>query len=248
MLDIIGKICPEQGLDSQNFQCYSCGRPLGLIFGKARLCYYDGFNYCYECHDNDESFIPARIIHNWDFNKYPVCKRSKAFLSRVVKDPLLDIKVLNPVIYTAVEEMAQLQLLRTQLTFLRSYIFTCKASVVEELRTRVWPREYLYEHVHLYAIDDLLEIPNGTLAQTLQKIIVFAKNHVSGCQLCLLKGFICEVCNNSKAIYPFDIESTYHCEKCLAVYHANCMDANKYCPKCIRRLKRQQMLESASND
>ncbi|XP_035216116.1 pleckstrin homology domain-containing family M member 1-like [Stegodyphus dumicola] len=246
LMSLVGKICPEQGLDTQNFQCRACGRPIGLVYGKARLCYYDGYNYCYECHENDEDFIPARIVHNWDFKQYPVSKRAKGLLSRIVKNPMLDIKILNPVIYTAVEEMAQVQLLRTQLTFLRSYIFTCKGSVAEDLRMRLWPREYLYEHVHLYSISDLLEIPSGTLASTLQKAIAFAKKHVSGCQLCLLKGFICEVCKNPKAIYPFDVESTYHCEKCLAVYHAHCMDANKYCPKCMRRIKRQQQLESTS--
>ncbi|XP_054724381.1 pleckstrin homology domain-containing family M member 1-like [Uloborus diversus] len=248
MLSIIDKICPEQGLDSQNFKCCACGRPVGMIYGKARVCNFDGYNYCYDCHENDEFYIPARMVHSWDFKQYPVSKRSHAFLLRMVKDPILDIKIINPCLYNAVEEMAQMQLLRTQLTFLRSYIFTCKESIVEELRTRLWPREYLFEHVHLYAIDDLLEIPNGTLANTLQKIIVFAKNHVSKCQLCLLKGFICEVCNNPKPIYPFDVDSTYHCEKCLAVYHATCMDANKFCPKCARRYKRQQLLESASTD
>nr|XP_042904377.1 pleckstrin homology domain-containing family M member 1 isoform X2 [Parasteatoda tepidariorum] len=192
LISILGKVCPEQGLDTQNFQCYSCGRQIGFIYGKARLCYYDGYNYCYDCHDNEEEYVPARMIHNWDFKQYPVSKRAKVFLSRIVKDPMLDIKELNPVIYTAVEEMAQMQLLRTQLTFLRSYIFTCKQSIAEDLRMQLWPREYLYEHVHLYAIDDILDIQSGALAQTLQKVIAFAKKHVLACQLCLLKGFICE--------------------------------------------------------
>lgn len=248
LMSIIGIICTEKGLDEQNFECNACGRPIGIIYGKARLCHYDGHNYCYECHDNEEEFIPARIVHNWDFNKYPVSKRAKIFLARVVKDPLLDIKLLNPVIYTAIEEMAQMQLLRTQLTFLRSYIFTCKQSIAEDLRMRLWPREYLFEHVHLYAIDDLLEIPSSVLSQTLQKVIAFAKKHIMSCQLCLLKGFICEVCKNPKPIYPFDIESTYHCEKCWAVYHSTCMDVNKYCPKCVRKMQRQQKLESVILD
>ncbi|GFU28059.1 pleckstrin homology domain-containing family M member 3 [Trichonephila clavipes] len=248
LMAAVGKLCPEKGLMLQDFKCNSCGRPIGMIYGKSRLCYYDGYNYCYECHENDTEFIPARIVHNWDFKQYPVSKRAKIFISRIDKDPLLDIKVLNPAMYTAIEEMAQIQLLRTQLTFLRSYIFTCKESIAEELRKRLWPREYLYEHVHLYSISDMLEIASGALAQTLQKVIAFAKKHVMSCQLCLVKGFICEVCKNSKPIYPFDIENTYHCDKCLAVYHATCMDSNKYCPKCIRKMKRQQLLESSMPD
>ncbi|GIX86702.1 pleckstrin homology domain-containing family M member 3 [Caerostris darwini] len=231
LMSVIGKLCPEKGLKVQDFKCNACGRPIGVIYGKSRLCNYDGYNYCYECHENNLEFIPARIVHNWDFNKHAVSKRSKAFISRVDKDPLLDIKILNPAIYTAVEEMAYMQLLRTQLNFLHSYIFTCKASVVEDLRKRLWPREYLYEHVHLYSVSDMIEIASGALAQTLLRAITFAKKHVMSCQLCMGKGFICEKCDCSKPIFPFDVQTTYRCEKCLSVYHDHCMDANTFMSK-----------------
>lgn len=245
LISMLGVICPEQGLDTQRYRCHSCGCLVGMIYGKSRVCYFDGFNYCCECHENDECVIPSRIIHNWDFKKYPVAKRNKSFLTRVLEEPVINMKLVNPLIYSAVEDMAQLQTLRTQLSFLRSYIFTCKESIAEELRKRMWPREYLYEHVHLYCINDLLQIPSGSLIQTLQKVINFAKNHVLNCHLCNLKGFICEVCNNSKVIYPFDMDITYHCEQCLTVFHSSCMDASKSCPKCERRRKREEMGESS---
>ncbi|GBM74630.1 Pleckstrin y domain-containing family M member 3 [Araneus ventricosus] len=248
LMAIVGKLCPEKGLNVQDFKCNSCGCPIGVIYGKSRLCYYDGYNYCYECHENDVEFIPARVVHNWDFDKYPISKHAKIFISRIEKDPLLDIKVLNPAVYTAVEEMAQMQLLRTQLTFLYGYICTCKASIVEELRKRVWPREYLYEHVHLYSVSDLLEIASGALPQFLLKVIAFARKHVLNCQLCVGKGFMCERCVSDKPIFPFDVETTYRCDKCLAVYHDTCMNASMSCPKCERIRKRQQLLESASMD
>ncbi|KAF8792088.1 Pleckstrin homology domain-containing family [Argiope bruennichi] len=248
LMEIVGRLCPEKGLNAQDFKCNSCGCPIGVIYGKSRLCYYDGYNYCYECHENDVEFIPARVVHNWDFNKYPISKRAKIFISQIEKDPLLDIKVLNPAVYTAIEEMAQMQLLRTQLTFLYGYICTCKASIVEELRKRVWPREYLYEHVHLYSVSDLLEIASGALAQFLMKVIAFARKHVLNCQLCVGKGFICEKCDSDKPIFPFDVETTYRCDKCLAVYHDTCMNVSMCCPKCERIKKRQQLLEDASID
>ena len=31
---------------------------------------YDKAYYCYECHENDEHYIPARIVHNWEFRKH----------------------------------------------------------------------------------------------------------------------------------------------------------------------------------
>ena len=43
-------------------------------------------------------------------------------------------------------------MLRIQLNLLRAYLFTCREPVIEELQKRVWPREHLYEHVHLYSV------------------------------------------------------------------------------------------------
>ena len=34
------------------------------------MCSYDGGYYCFECHENDEYYIPARIVHNWDFRRH----------------------------------------------------------------------------------------------------------------------------------------------------------------------------------
>ncbi|GFT25220.1 hypothetical protein NPIL_490181, partial [Nephila pilipes] len=53
-LATFGKICPEKDLKSQDFMCNSCANPI------------------------------ARIVHNWDFKKYPVSKRAK-FSSRTGK-------------------------------------------------------------------------------------------------------------------------------------------------------------------
>ena len=43
---------------------------LVAVYGKARVCTYNAGYYCYECHENDEYYIPSRIIHNWDFRKH----------------------------------------------------------------------------------------------------------------------------------------------------------------------------------
>lgn len=59
---------------------------------------------------------------------------------------------LNPYIYGAVEEMAELQVLRNQLNFLRAYLYTCREPIIEQLQKQMWPREYMYEHIHQYSI------------------------------------------------------------------------------------------------
>jgi hypothetical protein len=156
---------------------------------------------------NGEYIIPSRMIHNWDLKQYPVSQKAAEFLEK--ESSLIDLKVVNPKIYMAVDVMAQLQCLRIQLNLLRAYLFTCREPVIESLQQKVASKKYLYEHVHQYSISDLLDIPNGILAQQLQKVVDFAKDHVINCWLCKQKGFICEVCSDPKPIYPFDMESTF---------------------------------------
>ncbi|NWI10761.1 DEFI8 protein, partial [Crypturellus soui] len=62
-------ICPESGLDSQDYRCAECRAPISLrgVPGEARQCDYTGLYYCSSCHWNDLAVIPARAIHNWDF-------------------------------------------------------------------------------------------------------------------------------------------------------------------------------------
>lgn len=235
MIQQLGTLSREQGLDYQNYQCKGCQDLLGSTISKAKVCAYTGEYYCSNCMDPNVFIIPARVIHNWDFKRYAVSKKSALFLLEFQNYPWIDMKKLNPKIYNGVSDMAHLQDLRVQLNFLRAYIFTCREPVIEELRKRVWPREYLYDHEHLYTISDLAQIPNGSLALQLEKIVNFAKSHVMDCWLCSQKGFICEVCQDPKILYPFETSSTYRCEDCSSVFHTKCHNVNIPCPKCKRK-------------
>ncbi|XP_030756081.1 uncharacterized protein LOC115882273 [Sitophilus oryzae] len=234
----VGKIANEKGLDIQNFQCADCKQPLNIEH-KPNVCNYTGDYFCISCIHDEKISIPARIIHNWDFQKYSVSKKSFNYINEIKEHPVIDFKVLNPYIYGAVEEMAELQVLRNQLNYLRAYLYTCREPVIEQLQKQMWPREYMYEHIHQYSISDLHEIQNNVLAQELERVVHFGKNHVFNCWLCRQKGFVCEVCNKSKALFPFDVENVYKCDICNAVYHKNCLNSSKPCPKCERRKKRE---------
>lgn len=203
----LGHIPREKGLDVQNYSCFDCGYAIGMTFSKAHVCAYSGDYYCEKCMAEGQYLIPSRMIHNWDLKQYLVSRKAASYLEG--KPVLMDLKVLNPRIYMAVDTMAQLQSLRIQLNLLRAYLFTCREPIIESLQNKVAPRDYLYEHVHQYSVSDFLDIPNGILAQQLQKVVEFARNHVINCWLCSQKGFICEVCNDTKVIYPFDMESTF---------------------------------------
>lgn len=239
LMSHVGALSREYGLDSQDYQCIACKDMLGTTLSKARVCAFSGQYFCLSCMDPNVFMIPARVVHNWDFHRYPVSKRAGMFLLEFQHQPLINLKKFNPLIYTGVAEMAQLQILRIQLNFLKAYLFTCREPIIEELQKRVWPREYLYEHVHMYSISDLAQISNGSLASQLQKIVSFAQSHVKDCWLCSQKGFICEVCNNPKILYPFDIHTTYRCGDCSSVFHAKCLNSKKPCPKCKRKKERQ---------
>ncbi|XP_004378338.1 pleckstrin homology domain-containing family M member 3 [Trichechus manatus latirostris] len=234
-LSILTTLSLERGLTAQSFKCAGCQRSIGLSNGKAKVCNYSGWYYCGSCHVDDNFLIPARIVHNWDTSKYKVSKQAKEFLEYVYEEPLIDIQQENPMLYLHAEPLAAVVRLRQQLKSLRAYLFSCRAAVAEDLRRRIFPREYLLQQIHLYSLADLQQVIEGKLAPFLGKVIKFATSHVYSCSLCSQKGFICEICNNGEILYPFEDISTSRCERCGAVFHSECKEKSVPCPRCVRR-------------
>lgn len=193
------------------YHCFTTNRlKLSLfIFEFCRVCGFNGAYFCTGCMATEHFQIPARVIFNWDFKKYPVSQKAAAFLLEFQHQSFIDLKLLNPQIYQYVDEMAELQSLRIQLNFIRAYLFTCCAPIIEKLRKQLWTKEYLYEHIHRYTLADLQRIPKRILADQLRKVVTFGRQHILECPLCSQKGFICEICQSSKVLYPFDIQTTY---------------------------------------
>ncbi|KAM9850588.1 pleckstrin homology domain-containing family M member 3 [Aulostomus maculatus] len=234
-LSILTCLAVEKGLTAQGFRCAGCQRPVGLSRGKAKVCYYSGWYYCQSCHQDNSFLIPARLLHNWDTNKHKVSKQAKEFLEFVYEEPLLDVQQLNPCLYEHCEPLSTVLRLRQQLQSLRAYLFSCRATVAEDLRRRIFPREYLLQHIHLYSMADLQQVIDGKLAPFLSKVIKFASSHVFSCSLCREKGFICELCHNGQVIYPFQESATKRCDGCGAVFHTECRQKAQPCPRCVRR-------------
>ncbi|XP_062475773.1 pleckstrin homology domain-containing family M member 3 isoform X2 [Pezoporus occidentalis] len=214
-LSILTTLSLERGLTVQSFKCAGCQRSIGLSNGKAKVCSYSGWYYCSTCHVDDTFLIPARLVHNWDTSKYKVSKQAKEFLEYVYEEPLIDIQQENPMLYKHAEPLATVVRLRQQLKSLRAYLFSCRAAVAEDLRRRIFPREYLLQQIHLYSLADLQQVIEGKLAPFLGKVIKFATSHVYSCSLCSQKGFICEICNNGEILYPFEDISTSRNSKML---------------------------------
>ncbi|XP_029698566.1 pleckstrin homology domain-containing family M member 3 isoform X2 [Takifugu rubripes] len=250
-LSILTCLAAEKGLTAQGFRCAGCQCPVGISHGKAKVCYYSGWYYCQSCHQDNSFLIPARLLHNWDTNKHKVSKQAKEFLEFVYEEPLLDVQQLNPCLYEHCKPLNTILRLRQQLQSLRAYLFSCRTTVAEDLRRRIFPREYLLQHIHLYSMADLQQVIDGKLAPYLSKVIKFASSHVFSCSLCREKGFICELCHNGQVLYPFQESSIKRCGGCGAVFHAECRQKAQPCPRCVHRElhhKRPSSFRSADDD
>ncbi|XP_054280417.1 pleckstrin homology domain-containing family M member 1 [Macrosteles quadrilineatus] len=238
LIQYITRISIEMGLDSQNYKCTTCSHYIGINFGPAKVCGLSGKYFCSDCfsdHLTEENcIIPARVIYNWDFRPYTVSQKAAKFLKQIEIYPLFDLSLINPKIYGAVPEMARLKELRVRLRFLSAYLLTCRENPIQTLQKQIWPREYLYEKDHLYSLWDLIQVSTGQLESLLQGCIESSRTHVMSCSHCSLRGYICEICNNPKIIFPFDLDTTYRCKNCNAVYHSECLRAGQLCPKCLR--------------
>lgn len=52
------------------------------------------------------------------------------------------------------------------------------------------------------------QIAEGTFESFLQSLLQFASHHVYSCDLCTQRGFICQICNSSDIIFPFEFDTT----------------------------------------
>ena len=263
----------ECSLVKQNYRCAGCSSPIGLIYGPARLCSFTGGLYCPDCHNDDEAIIPARVFLNGDWSKRKICRAVRQYFRDIETDPTLDAIQFDRNIYSYQKEFAILLTVRTQLQHLSAFLLTCRATdAAEEFRRRTYGKDHFYQHQHLYSLADLPLIQSGHLHQLLTKLFQFSKQHVAGCSFCTMKGlavislsicttfwqflffflnlgFLCEACRSDAVIFPFDLDSTFRCPFCGAVFHSECMDRFKPCPRCERwKSKERQKLEPQDQD
>ncbi|OQV18763.1 Pleckstrin-like proteiny domain-containing family M member 3 [Hypsibius exemplaris] len=235
--ELLIRIPIEKGMRAQHYKCGACGRPIGMLYGKSRLCNFDKLYYCLDCHLDEEVIIPSRVIHNWDFRKHKTCTRAKELIEAVESTPLFDLKELNPKIYDHIKEVEEVQKQRIQLQILKSYLWTCKKDICEQFNQRLWPQDHLHESVHIYSLSDLVLVHAGTLLPKIKTAVQFGIDHVRKCFLCSQRGFICEVCRSGQVLHAFDTKENFQCPKCYAVFHKKCMNAQKPCPKCQRKFQ-----------
>ncbi|CAD6192559.1 unnamed protein product [Caenorhabditis auriculariae] len=231
------KIPREKGLDAQDFRCSMCRKSIGgPTYAKFETCGIDGKCYCVECmKPGGSSVIPSRVVGGWDWRERCISDRGRAWFESHQEKPFINIEQCNPHLYSHVPALEQVHVLREKLQSVSMYLFTCRESVADDFRRRVWPKDYLHTDIHKYSFADLMEVRNGNLCKRLTALLKHSINHVMSCTLCRQKGFVCELCSLNDVIYPFDTEQTQRCSACYSVFHKKCWQASEECPKCVRK-------------
>jgi hypothetical protein len=247
------KIAIEEGLSNQNYKCFQCQSPCGIIYGPALVCNFNGKYYCSKCHNNDKSVIPSRLIFNWDFSMRPISKRAREYLSQIQHDPIINLEILNSIIYRHVPALDRVKNSRNKLQKMEPYLITCEEGS-EIFNYYMHGRKYLCNDLDLYSITDLVEFKEETLEGTIKTCLTLGRKHIYNCQRCKMKGFYCELCSCDKLIFPFETDETVICPACFTCFHKSCYstaasisDSDSVtptkCPKCKRRKIRQEKLQ-----
>uniref|UniRef100_A0A674HUI6 Differentially expressed in FDCP 8 homolog n=1 Tax=Taeniopygia guttata TaxID=59729 RepID=A0A674HUI6_TAEGU len=179
-------ICPESGLDSQDYRCAECRAPISLrgVPSEARQCDYTGLYYCSSCHWNDLAVVPARAIHNWDFEPRKVSRCSMRYLALMVSRPVLKLREINPLLFNYVEELVEIRKLRQDILLMKPYFITCKEAMEARLLLQLQDRQHFVENDEMYSLQDLMDIEAGRLGCSLTEIhTLFAKHIKLDCEV-----------------------------------------------------------------
>jgi hypothetical protein len=198
----------------------------------------------------DTACIPAKLITSFDMHLYPVCRRAKSILQLNFYQPIFDIHHDNDNLYILSHTLSEIKSLRLQFQYFYAYLSTCTrldSKSNENIFQEFYARDYLYQSVHLYSMNDLLSLKKILHLLTLAS--VRAKKHIYQCVICRQKGFTCEICKKrTHILYPFDdVKTIGQCDLCSNIYHRQCWDNIDHdCPKCYRLIQRRQEQDIAT--
>lgn len=93
---------------------------------RFRYCEYLGRFHCTNCHRNQISVIPARVLDRWDFATFPVSVFSYRLLEEIWTVPLFRVSDLNAQLYVRVKALQTARQRRSQLKFVRDFVVSCR--------------------------------------------------------------------------------------------------------------------------
>lgn len=229
----------RQLLEIQHYTCAGCHRRLDAVktllqelvqtFGwnKPRFCEYTGQLFCASCHTNDISVLPARVLHHWDFTKYPVSQLAKAYLESIYDQPMLCVSAVNPFLFSKVPALLHVMDFRKKISAKFPYV-NCpfRSSIQKSLGFR----RHLLESNDFFALRDLVDLSKGPFAVLpvmVENISDLILEHITQqCLICYDSGVPCaarQACHNpSSLIFPFQEAEAEKCASCRSIFHKAC--------------------------
>lgn len=251
----------KQMLDEQHYRCGGCHRSFdngrtrmqelvqSLGWGKPRLCEYSGQLFCSLCHTNDTAVLPARVLHHWDFTRYPVSQLAKSFLDSIYDQPMLCVSAVNPFLFSKVPTLQHVANVRNRIRVVLPYV---RCPFRKSIYKGLGSRRYLLDSNDFFALKDLIDLSKGVfsaLPVMVETVSQKIQEHITDqCLICYDVGVPCgarQDCQDPLAlIFPFQEGEVKKCRSCDLVFHKNCLKKVASCP-CGARLKPEETKRSS---
>lgn len=236
-------------LEAQNYRCFGCGiRVEKEYLKRVKYCDYYGKVFCQCCHQGARSVIPARILHTWNFNEFPVCDLALHFLSEVRDVPAIDVTTVAPKMVEKIRVLKHVITLREKLSYMWDFVKDCPDAENTEttnghLRTLFTSLEqHLLLSQGLFSLSDLIRVHNKDMSSLLEPIACFAKCHIEACEHCRQFAATCVFCEDTnELLFPFQLEKVHKCASCASLSHIKCQAKFRRkvayqsgCKRCLR--------------
>ncbi|GMJ06695.1 SORTING NEXIN 5 [Hibiscus trionum] len=253
----------KQMLEAQHYTCAGCHKHFdegmtllrdliqSIGWGKPRLCEYTGQLFCSSCHANEMAVLPARVLHHWDFTRYPVSQLAKSYLDSIRDQPMLCVSAVNPFLFPKVPALNHVMGIRKKIGKMLPYVH-CPFRM--SINKGLGSRRYLLESNDFFALRDLIDLSKGAFAalpvmvETVSRKI--EEHIVEQCLICCDVGVPCSArqsCNDpSSLIFPFQEGEIEKCMVCGSVFHKTCFKMIANCP-CGALLRADEAMRHSSS-
>lgn len=200
----------KKSMQKQNYRCAGCGTKIDLDLARRLVlyCHYLGKYFCKCCFSHKSIYLPGYILQKWDFHKYPVSHFALQLLDRISNEPLFNINDINASLYRKVKKLKNLIDIRMQLHYLKIYITTCTQNdkLSGEFTSFTHPH-LLQDDVHIYSLNNLVEVQYGKLYEYLNDLVTRSIAHIAQCDRCRAKGHYCQLCGPSSLMSSMILSS-----------------------------------------
>lgn len=197
-------------MQRQNYRCAGCGTKIDLELARRLVlyCHYLGKYFCKCCFSHKAIHLPGYILQKWDFHKYQVSHFALQLLDRIANEPLFNINDVNSSLYRKIKKLRHLIDIRMQLYYLKIYITTCtQTDKLNGEYSSFTHQHLLQDDVHLYSLNNLIEIQHGKLYEYLNDLVTRSIAHIAQCDRCRAKGHYCQLCGPSSLMSSMILSS-----------------------------------------